>query len=162
MGIDKVKHIILVLSGKGGVGKSTVAVQLAACFADRGKKVGVLDVDLCGPSIPTMMGLVGREVQRSDGGWQPIWLNAEKTVCALSLGFLVDSSEQNTPIVWRGPKKTAIIKQFLELGQWGELDYLIIDTPPGTSDEHISLAEFLQPYSPDGCVIGNPSLFPVR
>lgn len=133
--LDNVKHVILVMSGKGGVGKSTVSVQLATAFRDAGHKVGLLDIDLCGPSIPHMLGLESADVYQADGGWVPIYTDAEKRLAVMSIGFLLKS--RNDPIIWRGPKKTTMIRQFLNDVQWDELDYLFIDTPPGkrTFDE---------------------------
>lgn len=127
--LDNVKHVILVMSGKGGVGKSTVSTQLAMAFRDAGHKVGLLDIDLCGPSIPLMLGLESSDVYQADGGWVPIYTDAEKRFGVMSIGFLLKN--RNDAVIWRGPKKTAMIRQFLNDVQWGELDYLVIDTPPG-------------------------------
>ncbi|KAJ3003813.1 Nucleotide-binding protein 2 [Thoreauomyces humboldtii] len=149
--LSKVKHIILVLSGKGGVGKSTVTTELALSLAELGKRVGVLDVDLTGPSMPRMFGLEDQQVHQASTGWVPVYTDETKRLAVMSLGFLLQNKDD--AVVWRGPKKTAMIKQFLEDVAWGELDYLIIDTPPGTSDEHISVAENLRAYNPDGAVI---------
>lgn len=149
--MDRIKHKILVLSGKGGVGKSTVAAQLAREFARQGKRVGLLDIDLCGPSVPRVLGVENAKVHQSSEGWVPIFVDAEQRLCVMSIGFLLQDKE--TAVVWRGPKKTATIKQFLEDVYWGELDYLIIDTPPGTSDEHISICEYLMHFHPDGSVL---------
>ncbi|KAI8928147.1 P-loop containing nucleoside triphosphate hydrolase protein [Entophlyctis helioformis] len=144
-------HIVLVLSGKGGVGKSTVTTELALTLADAGKRVGVLDIDLTGPSLPEMFGLAGRQVHQSSSGWLPVYTDETKRLGVLSLGFLLPNKDD--AVIWRGPKKTAMIKQFMNDVAWGEIDYLLIDTPPGTSDEHISIAEYLREYSPDGAVI---------
>ncbi|SCV69575.1 BQ2448_2595 [Microbotryum intermedium] len=164
--LSSIKHIILVLSGKGGVGKSSVSVQLALSLLslDPNAKIGLLDVDLTGPSLPRMLGLEGHDVHASDDGWIPVYLdlrqaNGEATLrsrdldtssvgqggylAAMSIGFLLRNASES--VVWRGPKKNAMIKQFLGQVRWGTLDYLIIDTPPGTSDEHISLLESLRP-----------------
>ncbi|ELU05787.1 hypothetical protein CAPTEDRAFT_152351 [Capitella teleta] len=146
-----VKHIILVLSGKGGVGKSTVSSQLAAGLVKSGKKVGLLDIDLCGPSIPRMMNLEGRDVHQCSQGWVPVFADPEQNLGIMSVGFLLGSKDD--PVVWRGPKKNAMIKQFLTDVYWQDLDYLIIDTPPGTSDEHIAVVEGLKAYKPDGAVL---------
>ncbi|KAF8733931.1 hypothetical protein AX14_003552 [Amanita brunnescens Koide BX004] len=141
-----VKKIIIVLSGKGGVGKSSVSTQLALGFyaSSPSAKVGILDVDLTGPSIPRMLGLDGRGVHQSSDGWVPVYADgsAARLAC-MSVGFLLKSKGDS--VVWRGPKKNAMIRQFLSDVRWGELDYLIVDTPPGTSDEHISLMEHLAP-----------------
>merc|ERR1712004_262370 len=149
--LSEVKHIILVLSGKGGVGKSTMATQLALGLREAGHKVGLLDVDLCGPSIPKMLSAQGQDVHQCPQGWVPVYVDNEKRLGLISIGFLLKSEDD--AIVWRGPKKTAMIKQFLRDVCWGELDYLVIDTPPGTSDEHISVVETLRSYNPDGAVL---------
>lgn len=98
-------------------------------------EVGLLDIDICGPSIPRMMGLEGRQVHSSNDGWQPIYV--KENLGVMSIGFLID--DKNEAIIWRGPRKNGLIRQFLTDVAWGDLDYLIIDTPPGTSDEHISI-----------------------
>ncbi|KAF9961376.1 Nucleotide-binding protein 2 [Mortierella alpina] len=149
--LDGVKHIILVMSGKGGVGKSSVTTQLALSLTARGKTVGVLDIDLCGPSIPRMLGLDGRGVHQSSAGWVPVFADEKKQLCCMSIGFMLENKDDS--VVWRGPKKTAMIRQFLTDTCWGELDYLIVDTPPGTSDENISIVEHLKAYNPDGVVL---------
>lgn len=133
--MGKVKHKLFVLSGKGGVGKSTVSAQLAQILASMNFEVGLLDIDICGPSIPRMMGLEGRQVHSSNDGWQPIYV--KENLGVMSIGFLID--DKNEAIIWRGPRKNGLIRQFLTDVAWGDLDYLIIDTPPGTSDEHISI-----------------------
>lgn len=140
--LSNVKNIILVLSGKGGVGKSSVTTQLALSLAQCGKKVGVLDIDLTGPSIPRMFGVEGKQVHQSSSGWIPVRIDGEGSICIMSIGFLISS--RSSSVVWRGPKKTAMIRQFLTDVVWGDLDYLLIDTPPGTSDEHISVLEKLK------------------
>ncbi|KAJ2030967.1 cytosolic Fe-S cluster assembly factor cfd1 [Coemansia sp. S16] len=149
--LASIKHVILVLSGKGGVGKSSCTVQLALSLANRGRKVGVLDIDLCGPSIPRMLGLEGRQIHQATAGWVPVFADSDKQLACMSIGFLLPN--KNTSVVWRGPKKSAMIKQFLADVYWGDLDYLLIDTPPGTSDEHLAAVEYLQEWNPDGAVI---------
>lgn len=153
--LGSVKNIILVLSGKGGVGKSSVSVQLALSLLSRtqNSQVGLLDIDLTGPSIPRMLGLEGRSVLQSTDGWLPVQTGftdqldcrdssqTSRTLKCMSIGFLLKDPKDS--VVWRGPKKNAMIRQFLADVRWGELDWLIIDTPPGTSDEHISLLEQL-------------------
>ncbi|XP_068673577.1 cytosolic Fe-S cluster assembly factor NUBP2 homolog [Montipora foliosa] len=146
-----IKHVILVLSGKGGVGKSTVTTQIAWALYDKGKKVGILDVDLCGPSIPRMMNVEGNDVHQCSAGWVPVYTDKDQRLAIMSIGFLLNSRDD--AVVWRGPKKNAMIKQFLSDVCWGDLDYLIIDTPPGTSDEHITVVENLRKYNPDGAVL---------
>lgn len=147
--MESVKHKILVLSGKGGVGKSTFSAQLAFALAQQGKQVGLLDVDICGPSIPRMLGLVGQEVHQSASGWSPVYL--EENLGVMSIGFMLPSKDD--AIIWRGPRKNGLIKQFLTDVVWNELDYLIIDTPPGTSDEHISVVQYLKSTKIDGAVV---------
>ncbi|KAG8904594.1 cytosolic Fe-S cluster assembly factor cfd1 [Tulasnella sp. 403] len=142
-----VNHIILILSGKGGVGKSSVSTQLALSLYTQSSspRVGILDVDLTGPSIPRMLGVdEGYSVHQSSDGWVPIFVDgATARLACMSVGFLLKRKEDS--VVWRGPKKNAMIRQFLGDVRWGELDYLVVDTPPGTSDEHLSLMEHLAP-----------------
>eukprot|EP00038_Savillea_parva_P025086 m.46172 g.46172 ORF g.46172 m.46172 type:complete len:273 (-) comp6727_c0_seq2:122-940(-) len=149
--LSGVQHIILVLSGKGGVGKSTVATQIATALVRHGKKVGLLDVDLCGPSIPRMLGLSEGTVHQCSEGWVPVYADREQQLAVMSIGFLLGSADD--PVVWRGPKKTGMVQQFLTQVAWGELDYLVVDTPPGTSDEHLAVVESLRAYRPDGAVL---------
>ena len=139
--LSEVSHVVLVLSGKGGVGKSTVSTQMAQSLSSRGYSVGLLDVDICGPSIPRMAGVLGREVHQSQSGWTPVYANPNLAV--MSISFLLEDGD--AAVVWRGPRKNGLITQFLTKTDWGEggLDYLIIDTPPGTSDEHISIVQHL-------------------
>ena len=138
-----VKHVVLVLSGKGGVGKSTVSCQLAMALASRGHDVGLLDIDICGPSVPRMMGLRGRGVHQSSSGWSPVYVDAPNgELGVMSVGFMLP--EDDNAIIWRGPRKNGLIKQFLTEVDWGDLDFLVVDTPPGTSDEHISIAQYLK------------------
>lgn len=144
---ENVSHVVLVLSGKGGVGKSTMAAQISHTLASRGYAVGLLDVDLCGPSAPRMAGVAhqGAVVHRSgSGAWTPVY--ASPNLAVMSISFLL--ADPDAAVVWRGPRKNALIQQFLTDTDWegdtGGLDYLIIDTPPGTSDEHISTVQFLQ------------------
>jgi len=170
MSLQDIKHIALVLSGKGGVGKSSVTTQLALTLSLQGYSVGVLDVDLTGPSIPRFFGIEDAKVRQAPGGWIPVPVHeAQKagsdqdtrppvssdgahgegngssrgygSLACMSLGFLL--ANRGDAVVWRGPKKTAMVRQFLSDVHWGALDYLLIDTPPGTSDEHISLVETL-------------------
>ncbi|XP_002732128.1 cytosolic Fe-S cluster assembly factor NUBP1 homolog [Saccoglossus kowalevskii] len=131
--MSSVKHKILVLSGKGGVGKSTFTSHLAHGIAhDDTKQVAVLDIDICGPSIPKIMGIEGEQVHQSGSGWSPVYV--EDNLGVMSVGFLLGSP--NDAVIWRGPKKNGLIKQFLRDVDWGDVDYLVVDTPPGTSDEH--------------------------
>jgi Mrp family chromosome partitioning ATPase len=160
--MEAVGQILLVLSGKGGVGKSSVSSQLALCLADAGHKVGLLDIDLTGPSIPRILGLHEAQVRSSpDSRWLPVETptppNASPSAQPLqvmSLAFLLPNKD--APVIWRGPKKTAMIKQFVQDVAWGSLDFLVIDTPPGTSDEHITIVEFLSAFSPKAIMVTTP------
>ncbi len=142
----RIRHKIVVLSGKGGVGKSTVAINLAAALMMSGKRVGLLDVDIHGPSIPTMLGLEGQTVEVGEDGLLPVELGDMKV---MSLGFLL--RHQDDAVIWRGPMKIGVIKQFLKDVAWGDLDYLIIDSPPGTGDEPLSVCQFIGAM--DGAVV---------
>jgi Mrp family chromosome partitioning ATPase/predicted Fe-Mo cluster-binding NifX family protein len=142
----QIRHKVLVLSGKGGVGKSTVAVNLAAALMMSGKSVGLLDIDIHGPSIPTMLGLEHEIIQGSEEGLIPVEVGGMKV---MSMGFLLRS--QDDAVIWRGPMKYGVIKQFLKDVAWGELDYLIIDSPPGTGDEPLSVCQLIGKM--DGAVI---------
>ncbi|GJJ12467.1 hypothetical protein Clacol_006709 [Clathrus columnatus] len=144
--LQNVKHIIIVLSGKGGVGKSSVATQLALSLYSlpSSPRIGILDIDLTGPSIPRMLGIDKHPVHQSSDGWVPVFADGSSArLACMSVGFLL--KRRGDSVVWRGPKKNAMIRQFLSDVRWGELDHLIIDTPPGTSDEHLSLMEHLAP-----------------
>lgn len=142
----RIKHKIVVLSGKGGVGKSTVAVNLAVSLMLAGKEVGLLDVDIHGPSIPTMLGLEGTTVFGHEEELFPQTLGNLKV---MSLGFFLKNPED--AVIWRGPLKMGAIKQFLKDVAWGDLDYLIIDSPPGTGDEPLSVCQLIGDL--DGAVI---------
>ena len=147
--MSSIKHKILVLSGKGGVGKSTFSAQLAYALALEGKQIGLLDVDICGPSIPRMLGLMGHEVHQSASGWSPVYV--EDNLGVMSIGFMLPNVDD--AVIWRGARKNGLIKQFLTDVVWNELDYLIIDTPPGTSDEHISIVQYLKESHIDGAIV---------
>ncbi|MBD2383936.1 Mrp/NBP35 family ATP-binding protein [Cylindrospermum sp. FACHB-282] len=138
-GISGVKNIIAVSSGKGGVGKSTVAVNVAVALAQTGAKVGLLDADIYGPNDPTMMGLADAQiiVRPTEKGdvLEPAFNHGVKLV---SMGFLIDPDQ---PVVWRGPMLNGVIRQFLYQVEWGELDYLIVDMPPGTGDAQLTLTQ---------------------
>ncbi|KAF4385803.1 hypothetical protein F8388_010359, partial [Cannabis sativa] len=144
-----VKHKILVLSGKGGVGKSTFSAQLSFALAAMDFQVGLLDIDICGPSIPKMLGLEGQEIHQSNLGWSPVYV--ESNLGVMSIGFMLPNPDD--AVIWRGPRKNSLIKQFLKDVYWGELDFLVVDAPPGTSDEHISITQYLNATGIDGAII---------
>ena len=133
----RIKNKILVLSGKGGVGKSTVSVHLAVALAELGKDTGLLDVDLHGPSIPGLLGLSQQHLEAEAGSLVPLLYSPRLKV--ISMGSIV--SDQDTAVIWRGPRKGGAIRQLLGDVNWGPLDYLIIDAPPGTGDEPLSVAQ---------------------
>lgn len=142
-----IKHKIMVLSGKGGVGKTTVSTGLALSLAKNGAKVGLLDIDITGPNVPKMMGLDGHRLHVEGGRIFPA--EGHHGVKVISMAFLLE--DDDTPVVWRGPIKLGAIQQFLGDVEWGRLDYLIIDFPPGTSDEPLTVAQSLPDI--DGMVI---------
>ncbi len=138
-GIDGVKNILAVTSGKGGVGKSTVAINIAVALAKTGATVGLIDADIYGPNAPTMMGLSEANVTvRDDNGAQVLEPAFNHGVKMVSMGFLIDKDQ---PVVWRGPMLNGVIRQFLYQVQWGELDYMVVDMPPGTGDAQLTLAQ---------------------
>jgi ATP-binding protein involved in chromosome partitioning len=137
-GVPGVKHIIAVGAGKGGVGKSTVAVNLAIGLARKGHSVGLLDGDIYGPSLPTMLGLHSMEQVVIEGALQPFMAHGVKSI---TMGKLVETDK---PLIWRGPMAHGAFHQLIERTQWGELDYLIIDLPPGTGDVPLTLAQSVQ------------------
>ena len=148
--LSSVRNILLVLSGKGGVGKSTVSAHLAAALArDESCQVGLLDIDICGPSIPQIMGCSGQQVYQSGSGWSPVYVR--ENLAVMSVGFLLSSPRD--AVIWRGPKKNGLIKQFLRDVDWGELEWLVVDTPPGTSDEHLSCVQYLERCGVRGAVL---------
>jgi Mrp family chromosome partitioning ATPase len=134
-----IRQKILVMSGKGGVGKSTVAANLAIGLSQAGFSVGLLDVDIHGPSIPQLLGLQNQRVQVDPDGLAPVRVNDRLSV--MSIGFLVSS--RNDAVIWRGPMKYGVIRQFLKDVSWGQLDYLVVDSPPGTGDEPLSVAQLI-------------------
>jgi ATP-binding protein involved in chromosome partitioning len=142
----RVRHKVLVLSGKGGVGKSTVAVNLAMALSMAGKRVGLLDIDIHGPSVPTMLGLEHATVRGEDDELLPVETEGLKVVSA---GFFLRNLDD--ALIWRGPLKMAAIKQFLKDVAWGDLDFLIVDSPPGTGDEPLSVIQLIGRL--DGAVI---------
>ncbi len=145
--LGKIKHTIIVLSGKGGVGKSTVSVNLAFALSEKKYTVGLMDCDMHGPSIPKILGVEEKKPTASSTGFNPIMVTPNLKV--MSIGFFL--SDTDSPVIWRGPMKMGAIKQFIGDVDWGDLDYLIIDLPPGTGDEPLSIAQLI-PKS-DGAVI---------
>jgi ATP-binding protein involved in chromosome partitioning len=148
--LSKIKHKIAIISGKGGVGKSTVTANLAMAFAIQGHKdkVGVLDADIHGPCIPKMLGLKGQKLVGGPGGLLfPV--TGKLGIKVVSMDFLLPNDE--APVIWRGPLKMKIIQQFLSDVTWGDLDYLLVDLPPGTGDEPLSVIQLIPDM--DGVVI---------
>ena len=135
----KIKHIFIVISGKGGVGKTSVAVNLAYALSLSAKNVGILDIDIHGPNIAKMLGIEKHSLYGFEFGIQPV--EVSDRLKAVSLALTGYDSDQ--PIIWRGPMKAAVIRQFLADVNWGELDYLIIDSPPGTGDEPLSACQLI-------------------
>lgn len=142
----RIRHRIVVMSGKGGVGKSTVAVNLAMSLVLAGNRVGLLDVDIHGPSVPTMLGLEGQTVTGSEEGLTPVDVGGLKV---MSLGFLLHNPDD--AVIWRGPMKMGVIRQFLQDVDWGDLDFLVVDSPPGTGDEPLSVCQLIGDL--DGAVV---------
>ncbi len=138
--LSRINRTLMVLSGKGGVGKSTVAVNVALSLAAQGQRVGLLDVDIHGPSIPKMLGLNGQKVGVKDNEIIPIECFGK--IHVVSMGLLLEHDDQ--PVVWRGPLKYNVIKEFLQHVMWGNLDYLVIDAPPGTGDEPLSVGQLIK------------------
>lgn len=149
--LKNIKHCLAVLSGKGGVGKSTVSVNLAAALAREGWRVGLLDADLHGPSVPTMLRLQDARANMGEGGIEPV--EAAPGLKVMSVAFFLADRAQ--AVVWRGPMKLAAIKQMLEDVEWGELDYLIIDCPPGTGDEPLAVIQLI-PCLEGGVIVTTP------
>lgn len=149
--LQKIRHKIVVMSGKGGVGKSTVATNLAFSLSMNGADVGLLDVDIHGPDIPKMLGIEDAKITGDDKGIFPIDVPPHLKV--MSMAFLLSS--RDTPVIWRGPVKMGAIRQFLGEVHWGDLDYLIIDLPPGTGDEPLSIAQLI-PDSSGAIIVTTP------
>jgi ATP-binding protein involved in chromosome partitioning len=146
-----VKHVILVLSGKGGVGKSTVSVNLASALSAHGRTVGLLDLDFHGPNIPKMLGIEGQKPAVLEKHIEPVHVTGNLSV--MSMAFLLPDT--STPVVWRGPMKMIAIQQFLDEVNWGSLDYLVVDLPPGTGDEALSIAQ-LAPNVKGAIIVTTP------
>ena len=149
--MSRIKHKIAVISGKGGVGKSTVAANLAMAFAVHGyvNRVGILDIDIHGPCIPKLLGVKDQRYRVSPLGLGTLPVIGPLGIKVVSMDFLLQSQE--TPVIWRGPLKMQVIKQFLSDFMWGELDFLFIDVPPGTGDEPLSVMQLIPEM--DGTVI---------
>lgn len=145
--LGRIKHVIIVMSGKGGVGKSTVATNIALGLAMSGHPTGIMDIDIHGPNVPKMLGLEGARVIAEDDGLLPVELPPRLKV--MSMAFLI--ADEDVPIIWRGPVKMGAIRQFLEDVRWGDLDYLVVDLPPGTGDEPLSIMQLIP--KADGAVI---------
>ncbi len=135
--VSKIKNKLVVMSGKGGVGKTTIAVNLASGLAEAGNKVGLMDVDIHGPNVPKMLGIEDRQLELDNEKIVPIKVTDNLKV--ISMAFLLP--DKDMPVIWRGPMKMQLIDQFLGDFEWGELDYLIVDLPPGTGDESLSIAQ---------------------
>ncbi|MBO5654293.1 MAG: Mrp/NBP35 family ATP-binding protein [Candidatus Methanomethylophilaceae archaeon] len=146
--LGKIKHVVIVLSGKGGVGKSTVSSNLAITMAQKGLQVGLMDIDITGPNIPKMFGIEDEQIMVDDNR-KLIPVIVPPSMKVMSMAFLLPSKD--APVIWRGPVKMGAIRQFLEDVNWGDLDYLVIDMPPGTGDEAISIMQLIP--KADGVVI---------
>ncbi len=142
--LKNIKHAIVVMSGKGGVGKSTVSVNLAYSLAERDFKVGILDTDIHGPSIVKMTGVENKTLVYQEGQ-SPAPVQVSDNLVVLSIASLLQ--DPDSPVIWRGPMKMNLIKQFMEDIEWPELDYLIVDCPPGTGDEPLSVIQILKKIS---------------
>lgn len=143
----KIQKKIVVLSGKGGVGKSTVATNIAVSLSVTGRKVGLLDVDVHGPSVPYLLGIHDRRLMSDGEQLEPVHLN--ENLAVMSVGFLLEN--RDSAVIWRGPMKYNVIKQFLRDVNWGELDFLVVDSPPGTGDEPLSVIQLME--DPTGAII---------
>jgi ATP-binding protein involved in chromosome partitioning len=146
-----VKHVILVLSGKGGVGKSTVSTNLASALAAHGRQVALLDLDIHGPNIPKMLGIEDQRPAVLENHMEPVPVTGNLSV--MSMAFLLPDT--SSPVIWRGPMKMAVIQQFLSEVNWGSLDYMIVDLPPGTGDEALSIVQ-LAPNVQGAVIVTTP------
>jgi ATP-binding protein involved in chromosome partitioning len=149
--LAQVRHVVAVLSGKGGVGKSTVAANLAVALADDGRRVGLLDADMHGPSVPRILGLDGVRPGYEGGDILPVPCGPRLKV--ISMAFLLDG--RDAPVIWRGPLKMAALRQFVADVRWGPLDLLVIDLPPGTGDEPLSVCQLI-PEATGAIVVTTP------
>ncbi len=145
--LGKIKHVIIVMSGKGGVGKSTVSSNLACMLSNMGYQTGIMDIDITGPNIPKMFGVEEEKLHVLDDRLIPV--TVPPSLKLMSMAFLLPDKE--SPVMWRGPVKMGAIKQFIEDVSWGALDYLVIDMPPGTGDEALSIVQLIP--KADGMVI---------
>lgn len=146
-----VQHVILVLSGKGGVGKSTVSANLASALSAHGRNVGLLDLDIHGPNIPKMLGIEDQRPAVMGTMMEPVHVTG--TLSVMSMAFLLPDT--STPVIWRGPMKISAIKQFLAEVNWGALDYLVVDLPPGTGDEALTIVQ-LAPHVRGAVIVTTP------
>ena len=151
--LEKIGHTFVVLSGKGGVGKSTIAINLALSLATRGFRTGILDTDIHGPSVPKLLGLGG---QRLHGNGEELVPFSYSDLKVVSIGLLLDGDDK--AVIWRGPMKANVIRQFFSDVAWGDLDYLVVDSPPGTGDEPLSVAQLLQPDKSSAIVVTTPQM----
>jgi len=149
--LSRIKHIIMVMSGKGGVGKSTVSTNLAYSLALKGSRVGIMDVDIHGPNVPKMLGIEDKQFGGTEEAIEPV--QVLENLYAASIGLVGYDPDQ--ALIWRGPIKVGLIKQFLGDVVWGDLDYLIIDTPPGTGDETLTVAQII-PIMAGAIVVTSP------
>jgi len=149
--LKKIKHVLIIMSGKGGVGKSTVAANLAVALSMRGYETGLMDVDIHGPNIPKMLNIEDAVITGDENGLFPVIVLPHLKV--MSMAFLLQ--DRDSPVIWRGPMKMGAIKQFIGDVRWGELDYLIVDLPPGTGDEPLSIAQLI-PKADGSIVVTTP------
>lgn len=141
--MERVHYKIAVMSGKGGVGKSTVSVNLAWTLAERGLRVGLMDTDIHGPNVPAMLGIRGSRFTGSEDAIEPVEVTPTLRLASVAnIGY-----DENAALMWRGPMKLGIIRQFIADVVWNELDYLIIDTPPGTGDEALTIGQYIKPMT---------------
>jgi len=146
--LSKIRHVIIVMSGKGGVGKSTVSSNLAQALSMKGYQTGLMDIDITGPNIPKMFHIEDEKLYANDNN-KLIPISVPPSLNIMSMAFLLP--EKDSAVMWRGPMKTSAIRQFIEDVEWGDLDYLIIDMPPGTGDEALSIVQLIP--KADGAVI---------
>jgi len=146
--LSRIKHVVIVMSGKGGVGKSTVSSNLAQALSMKGYQTGLMDIDITGPNIPKMFRIEDEKLYANEND-KLIPISVPPSLSIMSMAFLLP--ERDSAVMWRGPMKTSAIRQFIEDVEWGELDYLIVDMPPGTGDEAISIVQLIP--KADGAVI---------